>query len=641
MVRVDGDRATVMLRHEFARNGIDYRLEMVNLVSFRDGLLAEWSSYPLNLPEYARAWRDARPLDVRSGVVDNVGRASMAPPPPLHLAVALDGAGWHPAAWREPDARPSDLFSPGYWVDLVQEAERGLLDFVTIEDSLALQSTRRRELDERTDQVRGRLDAVLVAARVAPRTSSIGLVPVATTTHTEPFHVSKSIATLDYVSNGRAGLQARVSATGFEARQFGRREIDAAGPGAGAPGDAAAVGRPLRRGGGLRRGRAPPLGQLGGRRGDPRCGDGAVRRPGQAALHRLRRDVVLGQGPFDHPSPPAGSAAGQRPGPRPRRLRVGGARAPTSSSSRRTATDEARDLVATVRGHEEAEARPGPPLRIFADRRRLPRRRRRHRHAPARTGSTSCTAVSTAPTPSSTPARPVSSPICCSTGAPPGSRGFVSGPEPSPTTSRPSRADWSACCRTDRPSAAATRSRPCGNGWGSPGPSTCTPARDPDRTDDATVPAPRVPLGILDLVPVSSGSTAQRALRNTIDLVRAAEQLGYRRYWFAEHHLNPGVAGSAPALLIAMAAAATDHIRVGSGGVQSGHRTALSVVEEFGLLDAMYPGRIDLGIGRSGGRDFLRDRLAAAEDAPVLADVRVAPVGEEAARPPVTPRTGC
>ena len=93
--------------------------------------------------------------------------------------------------------------------------------------------------------------------------------------------------------------------------------------------------------------------------------------------------------------------------------------------------------------------------------------------------------------------------------------------------------------------------------------------------------------------------------------MRAAEQLGYRRYWFAEHHLNPGVAGSAPALLIAMAAAATDHIRVGSGGVQSGHRTALSVVEEFGLLDAMHPGRIDLGIGRSGGRDFLRDRLAA------------------------------
>ena len=119
----------------------------------------------------------------------------------------------------------------------------------------------------------------------------------------------------------------------------------------------------------------------------------------------------------------------------------------------------------------------------------------------------------------------------------------------------------------------------------------------------------RVPLGILDLVPVVSGSDAGRALCNAMDLVQVAEQLGYRRYWFAEHHLNSGVAGSAPALLIAMAGAATDHIRLGSGGVQSGHRTALSVVEEFGLLDAMHPGRIDLGIGRSGGRTFFKDKL--------------------------------
>lgn len=124
-----------------------------------------------------------------------------------------------------------------------------------------------------------------------------------------------------------------------------------------------------------------------------------------------------------------------------------------------------------------------------------------------------------------------------------------------------------------------------------------------------------VPLGILDLVPVSSGSTASRALQNTINLVQVAEGLGYHRYWFAEHHLNPGVAGTSPALLIAMAAAVTDRIRVGSGGVQSGHRTPLSVVEEFGLLDARYPGRIDLGIGRSGSRNFLRDRLSAASKA--------------------------
>ena len=121
----------------------------------------------------------------------------------------------------------------------------------------------------------------------------------------------------------------------------------------------------------------------------------------------------------------------------------------------------------------------------------------------------------------------------------------------------------------------------------------------------------RVPLVILDLVPVSSGSTPAQAVRNSLDLARTAEGLGYRRYWFAEHHLNPGVAGSSPTLLIAMAAAATDHIRLGSGGVQSGHRTALSVVEEFGLLDAPHPGRIDLGIGRSDGRNFFRDRLGA------------------------------
>ena len=124
----------------------------------------------------------------------------------------------------------------------------------------------------------------------------------------------------------------------------------------------------------------------------------------------------------------------------------------------------------------------------------------------------------------------------------------------------------------------------------------------------------RAPLGFLDLVPVSAGSSPAQALRNSIDPARTAERYGCRRYWFAEHHLNLGVAGSSPALLIAMAAAATEYIRLGSGGVQSGHRTALSVVEDFGLLDAMHPGRIDLGVGRSGGRNFFRDRLAGARE---------------------------
>jgi alkanesulfonate monooxygenase SsuD/methylene tetrahydromethanopterin reductase-like flavin-dependent oxidoreductase (luciferase family) len=110
------------------------------------------------------------------------------------------------------------------------------------------------------------------------------------------------------------------------------------------------------------------------------------------------------------------------------------------------------------------------------------------------------------------------------------------------------------------------------------------------------------PLAVLDLVPVSSGSTAGQALRNSIDLAQEAERLGYARYWFAEHHLNPGVAGTSPAVVLALTAGATSTIRLGSGAVQMGHRTALSTVEEFGLLDAAYPGRFDLGLGRSGGR---------------------------------------
>ncbi|MFF7813331.1 LLM class flavin-dependent oxidoreductase [Streptomyces roseolus] len=113
---------------------------------------------------------------------------------------------------------------------------------------------------------------------------------------------------------------------------------------------------------------------------------------------------------------------------------------------------------------------------------------------------------------------------------------------------------------------------------------------------------PGIPLGVLDLVPIPSGSTAAQALRNTVDLARQTERFGYARYWFAEHHLNPGVAGSSPAVVLALTASATSTIRIGSGAVQLGHRTALSTVEEFGLIDALHPGRLDLGLGRSGGR---------------------------------------
>jgi alkanesulfonate monooxygenase SsuD/methylene tetrahydromethanopterin reductase-like flavin-dependent oxidoreductase (luciferase family) len=147
----------------------------------------------------------------------------MSAPVHTHLAIALDGAGWHPAAWREPAAQPERLFTASYWADLVLEAQRGLIDFVTIEDALALQTTGYGPPEARTDLVRGRLDALLIAARIAPVTNGIGLVPTVTTTHTEPFHVSKSLATLDYVSSGRAGWRVQVSARPSEADHFGRR----------------------------------------------------------------------------------------------------------------------------------------------------------------------------------------------------------------------------------------------------------------------------------------------------------------------------------------------------------------------------------------------------------------------------------
>jgi alkanesulfonate monooxygenase SsuD/methylene tetrahydromethanopterin reductase-like flavin-dependent oxidoreductase (luciferase family) len=135
---------------------------------------------------------------------------------PLHLGVVLEGAGSHPAAWRVPGARPADLFDGDRLVSLVQDAERGGLDFVVVDDGFGLQSSR-------SDRVRGRLDALLALARVAPATTSIGLIPVVTVTHTEPFHVSKNVATLDWVSHGRAGWKVALSETHEEADLFGRK----------------------------------------------------------------------------------------------------------------------------------------------------------------------------------------------------------------------------------------------------------------------------------------------------------------------------------------------------------------------------------------------------------------------------------
>jgi luciferase family oxidoreductase group 1 len=112
-----------------------------------------------------------------------------------------------------------------------------------------------------------------------------------------------------------------------------------------------------------------------------------------------------------------------------------------------------------------------------------------------------------------------------------------------------------------------------------------------------------LPLSVLDLSPVPSGSTSAQALRNTIDLARAAEGWGYRRYWLAEHHNSPGLASSAPEVMIGQVAAATSRIRVGSGGIMLPNHAALHVAETFRVLEALHPARIDLGIGRAPGTD--------------------------------------
>ena len=110
-------------------------------------------------------------------------------------------------------------------------------------------------------------------------------------------------------------------------------------------------------------------------------------------------------------------------------------------------------------------------------------------------------------------------------------------------------------------------------------------------------------LSVLDLAPVVEGTTPADALRNTIDLAAYVEELGYHRYWLAEHHNMPGIASSAPAVMIAHVAAATTTIRVGSGGVMLPNHAPLAIAEQFGTLEALHRGRIDLGVGRAPGTD--------------------------------------
>jgi len=143
------------------------------------------------------------------------------------VAAALDGAGWHPAAWRAEGARPAELFTARYWTDLATLADRGGLDLVTFEDALTVQSADGRGFDGRVDQVRGRLDAVQIATRVAPVTTRVGLVPMTVVTHTEPFHLASATSTLDHLSDGRGGWLPRVSRDEGEAGHVHVRGVPA------------------------------------------------------------------------------------------------------------------------------------------------------------------------------------------------------------------------------------------------------------------------------------------------------------------------------------------------------------------------------------------------------------------------------
>lgn len=115
--------------------------------------------------------------------------------------------------------------------------------------------------------------------------------------------------------------------------------------------------------------------------------------------------------------------------------------------------------------------------------------------------------------------------------------------------------------------------------------------------------SPSLPVGVLDLSPVPSGSAPSAALHETLALARAADRLGYSRYWLAEHHAIPSVASSSPTVMIAAVAAATSRIRVGAGGIMLPNHSPLTVAESFRVLEALHPGRIDLGLGRAPGTD--------------------------------------
>jgi len=117
-----------------------------------------------------------------------------------------------------------------------------------------------------------------------------------------------------------------------------------------------------------------------------------------------------------------------------------------------------------------------------------------------------------------------------------------------------------------------------------------------------------IPFSILDLSPITEGSDAAQSFRNTLDLARHAERWGYQRYWLAEHHGMPGIASAATAVLIGHVAGGTSTIRVGAGGIMLPNHSPLVIAEQFGTLESLFPGRIDLGLGRAPGSDQLTAR---------------------------------
>src|SRR6266850_724489 len=129
---------------------------------------------------------------------------------------------------------------------------------------------------------------------------------------------------------------------------------------------------------------------------------------------------------------------------------------------------------------------------------------------------------------------------------------------------------------------------------------------------------PMIPFSVLDLSPVAMGSNAAQSLRNTLDLARHAEGWGYRRYWLAEHHSMPGIASAATSVVICHVASGTSTIRVGSGGIMLPNHSPLVIAEQFGTLESLYPGRIDLGLGRAPGTD--QRTLLALRRSPMSAD---------------------